>query len=262
MPLRQLLDLRDYPRDVMAFHVQSCSLTDFLVGRSGRAQFLSFLTRAGRDDWDTAIRTHYGYRTVADLEKAWHAGVEKARREGSPPGNATRMAPGASSSSWSGSRAATRGPRGKLPTGVAPEQVLVALDRDGMLTIWRTTTSYRGRTSMRGGRPVTTYEPVTDVREESHPLDGVAVFDTKGELVARKELFRLVKGETPALVSADGRAVDPLHLRIVKPGTLIFVLPKPAPVAAEPPTEPAVEPSETMTPPDKAQDAGERRNEE
>jgi hypothetical protein len=37
----------------------------------------------------------------------------------------------------------------------------------------------------------------------------------------------VLRKPTPALLSIDGKPVDPMHLRLVKDGTLIFVGPTP-----------------------------------
>jgi hypothetical protein len=52
----------------------------------------------------------------------------------------------------------------------------------------------------------------------------VEVLDTKGNKLDRKEVTRLLKNETVALATWY-TPLDPLHLRVVKDGTLIFVLP-------------------------------------
>jgi hypothetical protein len=59
----------------------------------------------------------------------------------------------------------------------------------------------------------------------SFPLDTVKVHDRRGNVIEPAEAAKQLSGETLALISSDGRAVDPLHLRLVKEGTLVFVLP-------------------------------------
>jgi RNA polymerase sigma factor (sigma-70 family) len=59
---------------------------------------------------------------------------------------------------------------------------------------------------------------------QTYDLDNVEVLDTKGNKLDRKELTRLLKNETVALATWYS-PLDPLHLRVVKDGTLIFVLP-------------------------------------
>jgi hypothetical protein len=69
--LRQLLRLSDYPEDVGALYGQGYSVTHFLVESASRKTFLAFVALGMRGDWDRAVRTHYRYKNVEDLERAW-----------------------------------------------------------------------------------------------------------------------------------------------------------------------------------------------
>lgn len=75
IPLRTLLDMTDYPSDmqkVYTLYAQGYSLTDLLVQQGGRGKFLQFIQTAyKRKNWNEALRTLYGYKDVADLEKRW-----------------------------------------------------------------------------------------------------------------------------------------------------------------------------------------------
>ena len=68
---------------------------------------------------------------------------------------------------------------------------------------------------------------VTTIQTQTVSLDDVQILDTKGNKVDKKELPKLLKEETVAMASLYGQAVDPLHLRVLKDGTLTFVLPAP-----------------------------------
>ena len=48
----------------------------------------------------------------------------------------------------------------------------------------------------------------------------VKAFGTDGKEIDAKKLARLLAKETPVLVSADGKPIDPFYLRVVKEGTL------------------------------------------
>jgi hypothetical protein len=61
----------------------------------------------------------------------------------------------------------------------------------------------------------------------TYDLDDVKVLDTKGKEVDKKDLPKLLKEETVAMASLCGQPVDPLHLRVLKDGTLTFILPVP-----------------------------------
>jgi hypothetical protein len=71
MPLRRLFTLREYPHDVMTLYAQGFSVTNFLVDTSGRPNFLNFVIYGMRHGWDAAVQTHYRYRTIEELERAW-----------------------------------------------------------------------------------------------------------------------------------------------------------------------------------------------
>jgi len=61
----------------------------------------------------------------------------------------------------------------------------------------------------------------------SYDLKDIQVLDTKGKKVGMKELAKLLKDETVAVASFGDQPIDPLHLRILKEGTLVFILPVP-----------------------------------
>jgi hypothetical protein len=71
IPLERLFTLTDYPRDVMSLYAEGYSVTNFLVAKNSRSVFLAFLAHGMRGDWNGAVRTHYGYRDVRELEQAW-----------------------------------------------------------------------------------------------------------------------------------------------------------------------------------------------
>src|SRR5262245_24157718 len=74
IPLKNLLNIKDYPRDmqdVLTLYAEGYSLADLLVREGGRARYLKFLADAHQRGWEQAIRAHYGYRGVDDLEKRW-----------------------------------------------------------------------------------------------------------------------------------------------------------------------------------------------
>jgi hypothetical protein len=124
----------------------------------------------------------------------------------------------------------------RLPQGPAPVQVLVRLGRKGQLAVRTATTKYRAVQALDGaGNKVTVYLPEAGTTTRSYDLDEVRIYDTAGKKMESKALPGLLTKEIPALASADGKKVDPLHLRLIKEGTLILILPEtklrpPAPV--------------------------------
>jgi RNA polymerase sigma factor (sigma-70 family) len=64
-------------------------------------------------------------------------------------------------------------------------------------------------------------------KESSYDLKDVRVLDTRGKKISTKELAKVLKEETVAVASFGGFPLDPLHLRILKEGTIVFLLPLP-----------------------------------
>jgi hypothetical protein len=81
IPLRRLFSLMQYPRDVMVLYAEGYSVSNFLVGQSGRPVFLTFVAQGMQGDWDTAVRKSYGYRNVEELEKAWVQHIYSGRQQ-------------------------------------------------------------------------------------------------------------------------------------------------------------------------------------
>jgi hypothetical protein len=79
IPLRKLMPMTDYPQEVLALFAEGFSLTRFLVESGDRQRFLSFVAQGMRDGWDEAVKTHYPFEKVEDLEKAWLAHLQQIR---------------------------------------------------------------------------------------------------------------------------------------------------------------------------------------
>ncbi len=81
--LRTLLPMREYPRDVHCLYAQGFSITDYLVRRSDRKTFLQFVRQGMQNNWqnwDSAVKTFFGHRTVEELEGAWLAHLRDPHR--------------------------------------------------------------------------------------------------------------------------------------------------------------------------------------
>jgi hypothetical protein len=63
--------------------------------------------------------------------------------------------------------------------------------------------------------------------ELTYELKEIQALDTKGEEISKEELAKRLKEETVGLAMFGNRPPDPLHLRILKEGTLVFLLPLP-----------------------------------
>jgi RNA polymerase sigma factor (sigma-70 family) len=133
----------------------------------------------------------------------------------------------------------------RLPKGPAPVQVLANLDKDGKLVVkTEQMVAFKVRKApLDVGLPpeaphLGPHVFIKGIGEGVHPkgpielsydLEEVQVFDTKGKAIEKKELAKLLKDETVAVATFGDQPPDPLHLRILKEGTPVLVLPLPPP---------------------------------
>ncbi|MCI0640268.1 MAG: sigma-70 family RNA polymerase sigma factor [Gemmataceae bacterium] len=126
---------------------------------------------------------------------------------------------------------------GRLPTGPAPMQALVSLDKGKVIVVKTNEPVVQPRQAFAGQRQIVTYyEYVHMLRTDRYDRSQVEVYDTRLRKLDAKDMSKWLKSETAALVVFGSRDIDPLHMRLIKEGTLVFVLPA-RPVT--PPTIPA-----------------------
>jgi hypothetical protein len=114
-------------------------------------------------------------------------------------------------------------------------QVVAGVDEKGKVKIRMKEAVYVAQQAVTAdGQNVTFYVAELRLTTKRYDLDEVQAFDTEGRRVKAGALSKLLAKEVPALVAAGRHQVDPLHLRLIKPGTLILVLPQPRPVAVPP----------------------------
>jgi hypothetical protein len=77
--LAYLFGSREYPAELDVFYPQSYAVTNYLVGLRGRQTFLSFLTCGMDNDWDSAVKRHYGFKDVDTLERAFFQHLRAVR---------------------------------------------------------------------------------------------------------------------------------------------------------------------------------------
>jgi hypothetical protein len=71
-----LMAMHDYPREghrQRVFYGQSASLVRWLLARRDAATFLEFLDDSATIGESAAIKRHYGFESLAALERAWNA---------------------------------------------------------------------------------------------------------------------------------------------------------------------------------------------
>src|SRR5262249_44715572 len=97
------------------------------------------------------------------------------------------------------------------------------------------------RTVMVNGKPttvtVTVVVPETRVQKLLLSGDGFEIQDAAGQKVSPDRLAELLKTEAKALMSADGKPIDPSYLQGAKEGTLVVVPLKKEEPKKEPPPE-------------------------
>jgi hypothetical protein len=99
-----------------------------------------------------------------------------------------------------------------LPVGSPLTQVRVRLDKNGKLVV-------KMANSNNATPDVTTFYILR------FDLADVNVTNVNGKKIEDSDLAKLLKKETIAMASLHGEPVDPLHLRVLKEGTLVFALP-------------------------------------
>jgi RNA polymerase sigma factor (sigma-70 family) len=159
-------------------------------------------------------------------------GTQAAPRSEQPVARADQPAP----------TAAAKEKEVPLATTPAPVQVLASISKDKKLVV-KTNAEVPGEGAVLFGEvkvggfvppgpppaPKKLLLPVIfgELRTRTYDLDKVEVFDTKGKKLDSKEVMKRLREETLALASLHGEPVEPQHLRLIKDGTLIFVLPAP-----------------------------------
>jgi WD40 repeat protein len=116
----------------------------------------------------------------------------------------------------------------RLPSTAPPVRVIARMDQEGRVVLRVPITEYQPTETrvQQEGKEQTILTPAPVVREETYRLSckDVKVLGTDGQQVEREALAGRLKEEVPALY-AVGEAVDTLHLRILKEGTLTIVVP-------------------------------------
>lgn len=95
IPFGQMFAMKEYPRDVLPLYAQGHSLTRYLIGKHGQAEFLAFLADGMTDEnWPRAVQQHYGHQNLFALQNDWLDWVKQGRPDlpGERAGAATTLA--------------------------------------------------------------------------------------------------------------------------------------------------------------------------
>jgi hypothetical protein len=131
----------------------------------------------------------------------------------------------------------------KLPTSPAPNHATARINKDGSLVlregVFQTTYEYKEENlESKDGRVVRRriQVPVTTMREVTRNIAAkdIQAYTTEGKKLDPRDLANFLKKDTPVLVSADGKKVDPYYLQVIKEGTIVLVVPIPKPTIRPP----------------------------
>jgi hypothetical protein len=80
IPFRQMFAMKDYPSDVMPLYAQGHSTAQWLIESRGKAAFLEFLADGMQDEnWERAVREHYGFNDLIAMQSSWNEWVKQGR---------------------------------------------------------------------------------------------------------------------------------------------------------------------------------------
>ena len=79
-----LLQMMDYPPDVMPMYAEGFSLTNYLLKKgecmekcSGKKTFFKLLADVkANGDWTTALKNYYGFKSIGDAQDQWNNWVK------------------------------------------------------------------------------------------------------------------------------------------------------------------------------------------
>jgi hypothetical protein len=72
IPFSQMFAMKQYPQDILPLYAQGYSLARYLIQQGGRHKFIAFLGQGMRNEqWGTAVRDNYGYKSLGDLQNSW-----------------------------------------------------------------------------------------------------------------------------------------------------------------------------------------------
>lgn len=78
IPLKTLLDIKQYPQEqqeILTLYAEGHSLADFLIQRRGKPEYIRLMSTAYEQDWETALKTIYGVKSLSALESEWDSWV-------------------------------------------------------------------------------------------------------------------------------------------------------------------------------------------
>lgn len=72
IPFNRMVEMQEYPDDYLPLYSQCNSVAEFLIGQAGHRQYVAFAKDGLENgDWNAAVRKHYGYENLGDLQLVW-----------------------------------------------------------------------------------------------------------------------------------------------------------------------------------------------
>lgn len=70
--------MKEYPHDILPLYSQGHALAQFLIGKKGPREFVRFVEQGlDTDDWTAAVRDHYGFEDLSQLQTDWLVWVKQ-----------------------------------------------------------------------------------------------------------------------------------------------------------------------------------------
>ncbi len=80
MSFNRMFSLKDYPKDILPLYAQGHSVVEFLIAQGGPQLFVKFLHQGMQTQhWERAVRDHYGYNTLGELQGKWNSWIVAGR---------------------------------------------------------------------------------------------------------------------------------------------------------------------------------------
>ncbi len=78
IPFNDMFRMTEYPHDILPLYSQGHALAQFLIGKKGRRTFVHFVEQGlDTDDWTAAVRDHYDFDDLSELQTDWLAWVKQ-----------------------------------------------------------------------------------------------------------------------------------------------------------------------------------------
>lgn len=216
LQVKALLETREYPRDVMAFFAESFWFAKVLTGRKDRAALMNFVRTGMAKDWPTAAREVYA-ATLDELEAEMLVRLKAVTRS-TAPASVTPTTALPPVFAW-----ATADPGGRITVhqGIGSYHVPLTSYTENEVT------ADGGATRRVHLQPVTRYELRSGpISPQSFDLGRVRAQVPDGKPIDSAALAAALKAKTvPVVVVQGGTQIDKAFADLLKPDTLILVVP-------------------------------------